>query len=112
MNFIWLCLVLSSLAFSFSALSQIEKKASVLEKNKTFHSKKKKNSFIEKRRVFKKDLEPEAFLDIPPWEKREEKKREAKARGIILNFHKWPNSRQKRLILKKLKVQGLKKQTQ
>ena len=29
--------------------------------------------------------------------------------SIILNFHKWPNSRQKRLILKKLKVQGLKK---
>ena len=38
------------------------------------------------------------------------KSREQKARGVILKFHHWPKGKQKKMLLKTLKVKGLTKQ--
>ena len=36
-------------------------------------------------------------------------KEERRARGVIVKFHRWPNAKQRKEIIKRLKVSGLKK---
>ena len=98
-------LILASIAFS--SLEVVVAKPSFaekMEKKGASESRLKKRNKRATRK--KKNVKPNTPLFESIGKRR---KKNPKARGLILKFHSWPNASQSRLILKELKKTGLKK---
>ena len=95
-NFIGKAFLIGLCFFSFSS---IEAKTAKVHQDELRQERAQKR-FIRKQKSSER-------LQIPLSDKRKEE--ELEARGIIIKFHRWPNAKLQKEIIKKLKAKGLKK---